>query len=141
MRPIQVHPLSALLGAAVLAIPFALASFQGMPNTPSSPQRPPIPVSVQEMPDPHNMVVVREEDGPYTVPNGKLFVFTGFGRADGPYVQILVDGQVEMESGDHVTHSIMPVPPGYAVRAGSVITAHAETSPANGRAWGYLVDA
>ena len=145
MRPIQVHPLSALIGAAVLAVPLVLTSLQGASATPYPHAQLPIPVTVKEMPpDPHDMVVIREEEGPYVVPTGKLFVLTGIGTNDaGHTVSLRVDGAIEAfasESSVRSPLSINAVPVGFTAPAGSSIVPHTG-SLQMGRAWGYVVDA
>ena len=74
MKPITIHPLSALLGAAVLAVPLVLMSAQ---SEIVWPRQVPIPVTVQEMPDPQDMITIRQVDGPFVVPEGKTLVLTG----------------------------------------------------------------
>ncbi len=138
MKNITIHPLSALLGAAFLAVPLVLVSFQAQ----AWPSHVPIPVTVQELVDPHDMVVIREEDGAYTVPVGKLFVLTGIGRGELAGVRVYVDGVVEMDnSTTGLQQSILEAPLGCTVSAGSIVEPRAKSGPTNGRAWGYLVDA
>ena len=147
MKNITIHPMSALLGAAVLAIPFVLVSFQQQPWPPHGP----LPVTVREMPNPHNFVQIKEGE-PYAVPRGKLFVLTGLGAARNSWDQafLLVNGNIEvgvdrmLNSTMHATWdtvSVSVAPPGFSVAAGDVITLDTENHVWPARAWGYLVDA
>jgi len=143
---LTLHPGSAIAGAALLALPFVLASFQA---DVAWPRQVPIPVSVQELPDPHNMIVIREEDGPYVVPPQKLLVLTGLG-SQGEWdeeVILYVDGIQEMTKrclypggGIPASSSIASLPPGFTVLAGKTVTMDSP-SLLQCRAWGYLVDA
>ena len=134
---ITLHPGSAVVGAVLVAAPFVLMSFQAEV---AWPRQVPIPVSVQEMPDPHDMVVIREEDGPYTVPPGKLFVLTGLGGTPqcGSAAHLSVNGVPEVKSplSDHV---VGEVPIGFTAKGGDVLTF--ALNQGHARAWGYLVDA
>ena len=131
----------------MLAVPFVLMSFQAQRDWPL---QIPIPVSVKEMPSPHDMVVIRQENGPYTVPGGKLFVLTGLGNTsyvDNSYTDLHVDGVLEIGMEHDVRSSpspasctIAPIPAGFTVHSGSVITLDGRTDRVH-RAWGYLVDA
>ena len=150
MRPIQVHPLSALIGAAVLAVPFALMSLQGSSATPYPHQALPIPVSVQEMPDPRAFVQIREEDGAYTVPAGRIFILTGIGTrvvSGQSSANFNVDGVAEVgafydsQGYDNPGFcSVSAAPTGFSVSAGRVISLSGSTGN-EARAWGYLADA
>ncbi|MEW6477778.1 MAG: hypothetical protein AB1679_36495 [Actinomycetota bacterium] len=130
MKPITIHPASAVVGAILVAVPFLVASFQ----TQAWPRQVPFPVSVQEMPDPHDMVVIRQEDGAYTVPEGKLFVLTGLGQGQWTYnaaqVYLFIDGVSEVAftysfgggtGGAEGMPSVIGVPAGCAVPAGRAI--------------------
>ena len=150
MKPITIHPLSAFVGAAVLAVPFALMSLQGTSATSWPNQAIPIPVSVQEMPDPHSFVQINE-GVPFTVPAGKLLVCTALGDAHHALRQgrLLVDGVREVtaelyqgsQPDTQPTPSVQSLPPGFTVDTGAVVTVETDGGYGEGRAWGYLVDA
>jgi len=131
---LTLHPGSAIAGAVLVAAPFLLMSAQ---TEIAWPRHVPIPVSVQELPTPQDMVVLREEDGPYTVPEGKLFVLTAFGATATATPLLDVDGVREIKS----NYALEPLALGFTVEAGAVITMDSQTSGAQSRAWGYLVDA
>ena len=93
------------------------------------------------------MIVIRQEEGPYTVPAGRLFVLTalgGLGQASSTLstrCELSVDGQLEAHGRNQSNAGslVVEMPPGFTVQAGSVITLEANTNL--GRAWGYLIGA
>ena len=119
---LTLHPGSAIVGAVLIVVPFILMSAQAELHWP---RQVPMPVSVQEMPDPHDMVVIREEDGPYTVPEGKLFVLTGLGCSSysDDDARLLVDGVLELQVRRYAIPSVLQVPQGFTVTSGSSIEA------------------
>ncbi len=151
MKTIQIHPMSALLGAGLLAlVSFAaqrsvtpLGSFHG----------PPVPVEITAMPeiggqypgyDPRNAVVIREEAGPYTVPAGKRLVLTALGTPavdNGSGVVLRINGTNEVSAAFYVGTAALTVqalPTG--LTAVSLSTVEVFGTPVNDRAWGYLID-
>ena len=141
MKPLTIHPVSFLLGAIALGCVLALFG-QGPPVATAGPLSGQGQVRVAGIPAPQDMVVVREEDGPYTVPPGNLFVLTGFGHGStSGFVNLHVDGIFELsahwdntDAGVGGTTSLLPVPAGYVVRSGSEILIQGT----GGRAVGYL---
>ena len=142
MKPITIHPLSALLGAAVLAVPLVLMSAQ---SEIVWPRQVPIPVTVQEMPDPQDMITIRQVDGPFVVPEGKTLVLTGLGtRMLNGDVQLYADGEEVMKHAYVTTAnpcSVAHVPVGLTFPAGTSITMTQVSAETWGVALGYLVDA
>jgi len=130
---LTLHPGSAIAGAVFIAVPFVLMSAQAEI---AWPRQVPIPVSVQEMPDPHDMVVIRQEEGPYTVPEGKLFVLTSLGAQKNSTPTLSLDGVLEFKSSQ--SHS--PLPTGFTASAAQVIVVESHDLENHARAWGYLVD-
>ena len=87
--------------------------------------------------DPRNAVVIREENGPFTVPAGKLMLMTGFGTPNPYYTTVSIDGVPESYSyknGEDYARFPSLVP----VFAGSTITA---TGNGRGRVYGFLINA
>ena len=152
MKPFEVHPLSALAGAALLGLTLVAAgaaqdkrvqvdSVEPLGNATQS-LRIVNPIEVIGIPDPRDMLVIKGEDGPYVVPTGKLFVLTGLGPATGTSnlsAHLYVDGVVEAYAIDAILCgvSVMEVPRGFIVSSGKTIT----VGDPNARAWGYLIDA
>ena len=95
MKPIQIHPLSALAGAGILGLVLlATSASQAHPTTfPANP----FPVTVEGIPTPQQMMRVVEGQ-PFTVPAGKVFVLTGLGKAGsgGQLISFQVDGVTEV---------------------------------------------
>ncbi len=142
----ETHPLSALTGAAGLALVLLATSAS---QTHPGPQRVTIvgPVSISGEYDPRDAVVVRE-GAPFTVPTGKLFVLTGLGRVSGSgsSAALKINGATELRtyngSGNDPTEpTVRPLPPGLTANAGDVVDVDNGASGSDGRAWGYLVDA
>jgi len=141
MKSITIHPLSAVIGAAVLAVPFVLMSAQEI----AWPRQVPIPVSVQEMPHPHDMVTIRQVDGPFVVPSGKTLVLTGLGTRNlNNVVWLWADGEMVMKHGINSAGSncsIAPVPMGLTFSSGTSISITQDSAEIWGIALGYLADA
>ncbi len=147
MKPITIHPGSALAGAALATVSL-LASSAVQTTTHSAIAAPGCwrdPIQVVGIPDPRDMVQIREGQ-PYAVPPEKLFVLTGLGETGNGSSPILltVDGQKELtvvEVFAQEPPTVAHVPTGFTVQAGSTV----EVFTGNplileGRAWGYLVD-
>lgn len=120
MRPIEIHPFSALLGAGALGLVAVLASAQQSqfvatgPAGPDSIDDPKLtilgPIQVDGIPTPGQMVAVYESGasipvsghvavGSFVVPSGKLLVITGVGstgeaNSTTKMTQVLFDGSV-----------------------------------------------
>ena len=94
MKPITIHPLSILVGLLVL-ICFSAQSVTPIPSCDTPPLR------VAGIPAPADMVLIKEEDGPFVVPPGKVFVLTGIGAVSsaltGNKAELRVDGQLYLE--------------------------------------------
>jgi len=144
MKPVSIHPLSALAGAGLLGL-ILMAS--GAAQTPVPLQQIATGqtglIRVAGIPDPRQMLVIREGT-PFVVPAGKLLVITGLGgTGSGVVAGLRVDGVNQfaasgnLESGNAL--SIRAVPPGFTVEAG--LTVEVSSGTPFGRAWGYLVDA
>ena len=102
------------------------------------------PLRVEYMAHPRDMVQISGLT-PYTVPVGKALVITACGSfaLSGNGVSMLVNGQLQysvLPDGVNDRRSVQPVPQGFTVPAGSVVTIQAGSPPDNGRAWGYLVN-
>jgi hypothetical protein len=100
-------------------------------------------VIVSYGPEPRDMVQIKQGT-PYVVPAGKIFVLTGLGDAEAlDYARLVVNGQIEAIISTGCSNgggsSLVAVPPGFTVQAGSTISAEA-TGTINGRAWGYLAN-
>jgi len=142
MKSVSIHPFSALAGAGLLGLAL-LAS--GAVQVPGSAQ--PIMFSnglvrVAGIPDPRQMVVIKE-GAPFIVPAGKILVVTALGAlTNGIVVDLLVDGQKEAEVVANMPTAnpgtIDPLPVGLTVHAGSTVEPFCGSI--FGRAWGYLVD-
>lgn len=142
MKPIQVHPLSLILGASSvlgLALLLSMAAPQLAQELPGKILR---RVVVEGYPRPQDMVQI-EEGVPFTVPAGKVFVLTGLGVraiATAASAYLRVAGVVEAQAlpaGDPLV-SMREFPLGFTVPANRVITVDHSTGDA--RAWGYLAD-
>ncbi len=135
---LQMHPFSALAGAAMLGLVLIAASV-----APAQGHR----TRVIGIPDPRDIIVI-EEGTPYLVPAGHSFVVTALGTlpsGNALFAAILsVDGTPTLQF-DHNRSAAANgmqmgfVPPHLVVPAGSVIKLN-ETNPgAAYRAWGYLI--
>src|SRR5262245_62784082 len=140
MKPVSIHPLSALAGAGLLGLMLLAAGAQSQIQV--RPWRG--LVRVAGIPDPRQMLVV-SEDTPFVVPAQKLFVATGLGMSTegGPVLSLLIDGipavVLRMESSSGFP-SIRSLPLGLTAPAGATITV-CGGGGLSARAWGYLVDA
>lgn len=133
-HPITIHP-SSLVAGAVLAGVF----FPSMSQTPVLNTR---TVNVQYMPDPRDMVQIRQGT-PYLVPAGNVFVLTGLGSNGVPptgSVDLAVNGQQELVASGQISgaNSVNPLPAGFSVQAGATIQVLPNNTGTWGRAWGYL---
>ena len=91
MKPITIHPGSALAGAALAAVSL-LASSAVQTTTHSSIPAPwRDPIRVVGIPDPRDMVLIKEGQ-PFIVPPGRTFVLTGMGH-------VVSDGQPGADHG------------------------------------------
>ncbi|MEM7308452.1 MAG: hypothetical protein AAF682_17355 [Planctomycetota bacterium] len=145
MQPIQVHPVSALLGAVAAGCVILAAGATQAPGEPGPPDR------LEVVTDPRPSRIVRIVEGePYTVPEGMTFVLTALGSTEfvpseeSYWVSLEVGGTVELQTpggliGVVSGFSVQPVPEGFAVGAGEEITVTSGTG-AQGRAWGYESD-
>jgi hypothetical protein len=142
MQKIELHPTS-LLAGAVLAV-LTLVAMAPTPPPASTAPTPPGLIPAR------NMVQIKE-GVPYVVPVGQLLVITGLGSTgavQGSSVVLNVNGVQEVlvysavQSGtgfDPEVRSIVPVPAGLAIPAGSVVLVDDNTGPTlTGRAWGYV---
>src|SRR5689334_21621039 len=138
----RIHPLSVLLGLALAALCFVTMS--------QTPVIGPAAIRIEYIPHPRDMVKIREGT-PYVVPAGKLFVLTALGStypvSGGERVRLFVNGQDEAltrlsnsyNGSSPSSSDIVPVPPGFTVGAGSVITLlEGGPTATDARAWGYL---
>ena len=137
------HISSVLAGAALLGLVAVTSSVQR--TRPVSTNELTIgdnlTVRVIGIPDPRDYVVVREETGLYTVPQGKLFVLTALGTTENVGSTLYVNSQRELvrffTQSEGLT--VAKVPPGLSAGPGDVLQVVGGGS--SGRAWGYLVDA
>src|SRR5262245_26694861 len=116
---------------------------------------PPRSVRVVGIYDPHDAVILRAEDGPFTVPVGKLFILTGLGEQGATpgtvryfqHVTLYSNGEaVVMRAGNYqetatLQCSITQVAPGFTAYGGDVLLVAASGGlGGNARAWGFLID-
>ena len=139
----KIHSFSALAGAGALGLLMMVAGAMQVPRSLAADTvLGPGPIQVAGIPDPRQMLVIREGT-PYVVPPGKVLAITALGALlNGIVVTLSVDGQQEITSVANMPTAgpgtINPVPPGLTARAGS--TVEVQTGGIYGRAWGYLVD-
>ena len=158
MKPLTIHPGSALAGAGVLALVLlgtGVAAPQGVVQAHQITQRMFIE-NVQDMnsyPNPRDMVVIREGT-PYVVPQGKILVVTALGGnagAGGGVTELKVDDIQEVVAARQVNDSsgyagnatsmkLLPQP-GFVVQPGSTVLLEGGGAGTSRRAWGFLVDA
>jgi len=144
MQKLEVHPPSLLAGSVL-----AVLAFIAMAPTPPPPSTAPTPPGLIPA---RNMIQIHQGT-PYTVPTGQLLVVTGLGSfagisggfGAGIPATLSVNGVGEigtrsaeqgpnqMVYGDNLpeVRSMVPVPPGFAIAQGSVVTV-------TGVAWGYI---
>jgi len=129
---LTLHPGSAVVGAVLFAAPFVLMSFQSQV---AWPRQVPIPVSVQEMLDPRDAVII-DKNTPYVVPSGKLLVVSAIVGANSTtaYTEIYIDG---VQVYDWYLTRVFEIPDLLTVREGSTIEARGSNDP---QVWGYLTD-
>jgi hypothetical protein len=149
MKNNTLYPGSVLVGVVLAGIALVLVGAQ-TPVVESvlhpSPRQ--VEVKVAGIPDPNDLVLVRQEDGPYTVPPGKILVINGLGEASFGSIDLVVDG-VPVASTQHlllgnfsqgavsVASPTLHQLPSFPVRPGSVVTF---SGAGSGRATGYLAD-
>lgn len=132
------------LGLSAPSTP-AQSGWSGVPTVDQLMGRNPGPLAVSH---PRNWVIIREPDGPYTVPADMILVLTALGdqtgKDDGIYLKI--NGVQEVKrtgygsaSSDTASPTVHALPTGLSAGPGSVVTV--SSSFTRGRAWGYLVDA
>ena len=137
MRTIQLHSLSLLVGALVaVCVAVTMAPTPPMPSTQT--------ISNGLVPA-HSMVQIKEGT-PYVVPASKVLVITGVGSTfiGGNYgCTLSVNGVQEIMTvapqnlGSGELRSVVSVPIGFAIPAGSVVTVY-DSYLGQGRVWGYL---
>lgn len=144
MKYVRLDPASCLAGAALaglVALLLGAAQQRGNVQQITSPR--PGLLHVAGIPDPNDMILIRQEDGPYTVPLGKLFVLTSLGHANpnGSNVSLNVNSAVEAFAYFFPNASnwanVLPIPE-RVFSPGSVLGVFA--SEQEGRATGYLAD-
>jgi hypothetical protein len=139
----KIHSLSALAGAGALGLVMLVAGAMQVPRSPAADTALGAgPIQVAGIPDPRQMLVIREGT-PYVVPQGKVLAVTALGALiNGIVVALSIDGQTEMTSVANMPSAcpgtINPIPPGLTAHAGS--TVEVQSGGIYGRAWGYLVD-
>jgi len=141
MRPIQIHPGSALFGAGLLAVVLVATGAQHTLTNPK-PQTLKWPTEVMEVmriegiPAARDMVVIR-------------FVLTGLGGAGSlpSWATLEINGSAEanvrnsLSSGPFSEPSVTVVPVGLSASPGDVLEVLESNGGDGGRAWGYLADA
>ena len=150
MKPIVLHPGSVLIGAVFACIAICVVGAQ-TPTVDSvlHPKPRPVEVHVAGITDPQDIIVLREEDGVYTVPNAKRFVLTavGISGCGGPAniaIARLVSGGSDPTAWFNFPvdrSSVQPVPnPTITFAGGEQINVWGGCGYLGGRAWGYLID-
>ena len=150
MKPITVHPMSALAGAGVLALVLlgtGIAAPQGgRQRTAYEDGR----RTTIETFRPQSFLVIRQGT-PYTVPDGKHLIVTALGATNtntkSGYTALVVNEVTEVfanallaADGAANGTTMTPLPAKFYVPGGAVVSAQNSREGA-GRAWGYLVDA
>lgn len=140
MKTIQVHPLSLALGLLLGGGLLAATGMQAPQGWSALPQgSEPNALRIVGIPDPRDMLVIRQESGPYVVPPGRTFVLTALGNnTTSGSADLAVDGVQELIVGFFGSAdgpSVVPVAPGFTAPAGATI----QVSGVSARAWGYLV--
>lgn len=144
MKPIVIHPISALAGAAFLALALLAAGAWQAPA--HAAQRmltcfPPGPLHVAGIPDPRDLIAVREEDGPYSLPAGRRFIVL-WAWSEGTFAEgSNASAPVALNDSGATTVFNTPVP--YVYNSGRAFLDGPRTfsvsSEGNGRLVGYLV--
>lgn len=142
----HLHLPSALAGAALIVAVALVASAQSPTPGRVLPPRSPELVHVAGIPDPNDLVLIRQEDGPYTVPPGKILVITGLGSSLAVYQSSLIVDGVYLATRDVVfgfdggaaAFASIGEMPALPLHAGAVITL--DGYQGGGRATGYLAD-
>ena len=128
MKPLTLHPGSALAGAGVLAL---VLLGTGIAASQDAPQR--------AMPNYGNLVVIRQGT-PYTVPEGKVLIVTMLGaNTVSGYSELLVNEVVEIGANTMAENgtTMTPLPAKYYVPGGAVVSVQNSQDGA-GRAWGSV---
>lgn len=147
MKPITIHPGSALAGAAIVVLVGALSAQQVVGRLLDVRIVRPVIAQV----DPHPRDFVRIVEGqPFAVPSHRRLVVTSLGHnaTNGPHpVELRVDGVIEARvlTGYITTElysDLIQLPtPGIMAGPGSVVEVQlGGVNPDDARAWGYLVD-
>lgn len=140
-RTIQLHPLSLLVGVS-----FALLGVVVMGQAPAAKRHAAAHDSgLLQVAHPRDWIRI---DGgtSYTVPQGKLLVITALGCYHGATTQawLTFDGSSVVSAAVDITHNgttVKEVPIGLRASPGTVVDVMCSAPQADGRAWGYLVDA
>lgn len=143
MKSITIHPGSLVVGAGLLGLVLLLTSAAQRTSASLGHFLSPNPtVEVVGIPDPRDMVMIREGQ-PFTVPTGKILVVTALGATSNSFVvSLLVDGQNEMEAVANLPYgnstTVQQLPTGFTVPSGSIVEVTSGQA-IFARAWGYLV--
>lgn len=134
MKPIQIHPVSVLVGVvACLGAVLLTSQIATRPTFPSA--------RFTFGPHPRDFVTIRE-GLPYTVPSGMVFIPTAIGNTGyhGRPIRLLVNGaMIESATTDDLPVSMATLPRAIPIAAGSLVEVQDATFPADPcRAWGYL---
>lgn len=132
----KLHLPSVLVSLGVAGA-FALLTSQSQPATLN-----PASIRIEYVPHPRDMVQIREESGPYTVPAGKLFVLTGLGLSDDVgFTTLHMNGVSEVAMQTSCSNgggpTIAAAPLGFTAPAGAVLSVDGEGTHLS-RAWGYI---
>ena len=132
---------SYFLGISAPSTP-AQSGWSGVPTMDQLMGRAPGPFAV---PHPRDWVQIREVDGPYTVPAGKILVLTGLGISANVAAPayLYIDGQFEASATPNNGYgngtNTKDLSFGITASAGQIVTLDGGGNP-YGRAYGYLVD-
>jgi len=147
MRPIAIHPGSALFGAGLLALVSIAVSAQRTVTPLGSYYAPPVQVEIVNLDDHiRNAVVIDEINGPYVVPPGKILVLTGLGISANLvapaylYIDDVFQANATASSGPGNGTNTQNLSFGLTATAGQVVRLDGAGNP-YGRAYGYLIDA
>ena len=137
MKPITIHPGSALAGAAIIVLAGALSAQQIVRRLVDVR----IVGSVQPAPHPRDFVWI-EEGQPYAVPAMRIFVPTGTSDVNGASGNFfIVDLTNNKVLWNNTGNSGAPVPLGLAIQGGTVVSIVGPQGGNTGRLIGYLADA
>jgi|SRR5688572_23762457 len=144
MKPVVLHTGSVVAGIAIAVVGLVVVGAKA-PKVQGFLRPPPRAFEIIGIPAPNDMVTIKAELGPFTVPPGRLLVLTGLGHigvCTGCSVALVIDAAVELNANVNITSgqcSIAPIPTGFAIPSGSVVTFAGCCAP-NARAVGYLAD-